>query len=73
MGSGDTDGLNTSSKVANNVIKKLGNQTRMVLMHDIKSYSVDAVRAIIEYGLSHGYNFQSININSPTYHHKINN
>lgn len=73
LGSGDTDGLNTSSKVANNVIKKLGNQTRMVLMHDIKSYSVDAVRDIIEYGLSHGYNFQSININSPTYHHKINN
>lgn len=73
LGSGDTDGLNTRSKVANNVIKKLNNQTRMVLMHDIKSYSVEAVRDIIEYGLSHGYNFQAININSPTYHHTINN
>jgi len=73
LGSGDTDGLNTSKQVSNRVIKNLNNQTRMVLMHDIKSYSVEAVRDIIEYGLSNGYNFQAININSPTFHHKINN
>lgn len=73
LGSKDTDGLKTSSSVANQVIKNLGNKTRMVLMHDIKYYSVDAVKAIIEYGLSNGYTFDKININSPTYHHTINN
>lgn len=73
LGSGDTDGLTSSSAVSNRVIKNLGNKTRMVLMHDIKSYSVDAVRSIIEYGLSNGYTFDKININSPTYHHTINN
>ena len=73
LGSGDTDGLNTSAKVANRVIKNLNNQTKMVLMHDTKSYSVNAVRDIIEYGLANGYTFASININSPTFHHKINN
>ena len=73
LASGDSDGITTAKGVANNVIKKLNGETKMVLMHDIKSYSVDAVRDIIEYGLAHGYSFQAIDITSPKYHHRINN
>lgn len=73
LGSGDTDGLTTSSAVAKRVINNLKGKTSNVLMHDIKSYSVEAVREIIEYGLGNGYTFAKININSPTFHHTINN
>lgn len=73
LGSGDTDGLTTSSAVAKRVISNLKGKTRNVLMHDIKSYSVEAVREIIEYGLANGYTFAKINLNSPTFHHTINN
>ena len=71
---GDTDGITTASGVASNVIKALGNNsTYVVLQHDIKGYSVDAVEEIIKYGLANGYTFRPLTMESPNVHHGLNN
>ena len=64
----------SSSQVYNNVVNHLSyNRANMVLMHDIKPYSVDAVESIIMYGLANGYTFAPLTLNSPNVHQKINN
>lgn len=74
VASGDTDGITTASGVASNVINALGNNsTYVVLQHDIKSYSVDAVEEIIKYGLANGYTFRPLTMESPNVHHGLNN
>lgn len=73
LDSGDTGGTTTSKGIYNNVVNKLNNQTKMILMHDIKSYTVDAIEDIIQYGLSNGYTFAPIDVNTPTFHHGIRN
>ncbi len=45
----------------------------VVLQHDIKEYSVDAVERIIVWGLENGYSFRALDENSPGCHHKILN
>lgn len=74
VASGDTDGITTASGVASNVINALGNNsTYVVLQHDIKGYSVDAVEEIIKYGLANGYTFRPLTMESPNVHHGLNN
>ena len=66
--------MNTTAEVVSNVINALGNNnTYVVLQHDIKDFSVDAVESIIEFGLSHGYTFRAYTMSSPTVHHRVNN
>ncbi len=72
ISSNDTQ-TNNSSTIASNVIKYLKNGTYIVLQHDTKKGSVEAVKQIIEYGLTHNYTFLPLDMNSPTAHHKINN
>ena len=72
VSSNDTQ-TNNSTTIANNVIKSLKNGTYIVLQHDIKKGSVNAVKTIIEYGLTHGYTFLPLDMTSPTTHHHINN
>ncbi len=62
-----------STKIANAVIKSLRKGNNVVLQHDTNYGSVKAVEQIIQYGLSHGYVFASLNVTSPTVHHGINN
>ena len=62
-----------STKIANNVIRSLRKGNNVVLQHDTNYGSVKAVEQIIQYGLSHGYVFDALNITSPTVHHAINN
>ena len=70
----DAGGAKTAGEVASNVINSLGNQsTYVVLQHDIKEYSVDAVETIIQFGLSHGYTFQALKMDSPRVEHSVNN
>ena len=70
----DANGAKTSAQVASNVINSLGNKnTYVVLQHDIKEFSVDAVETIIQFGLSHGYSFQALKMDSPRVEHRINN
>lgn len=73
VSSGDAGETTSTSKVVTNVIQGLNGSTSMVLQHDIKSFSVDAVEAIIQYGLSHGYTFRKITMDTPTVHHHVNN
>ena len=70
----DAGGAKTAGEVASNVINSLGNQhTYVVLQHDIKEYSVDAVETIIQFGISHGYTFQPLKMDSPRVEHSENN
>jgi len=45
----------------------------VVLMHDIKSYTIDAIEQIIIWGLENGYTFMPLTEESPGCHHAINN
>lgn len=71
--SNDT-GTSNSNKISNNIIKGIkANNYSIVLQHDIKKYSVNAVEDVIKYGLANGYTFLPLDITSPTAHHGINN
>ena len=72
--SDDAGSARTATAVYNNVVT--GCSTRkssVVLMHDIKSYTVDAVEDIIKWGLDNGYTFKVLTASSPTYHHRVQN
>ena len=72
--SDDAGGATSSSKVYNNVIKSLSkNRTNMVLMHDIKNQTKDAIRSIIKYGKQNGYTFAKITMSTPMIVHSVNN
>lgn len=74
ISSGDAGGAYTSSQVYNTVVSHLGHGgSYVVLQHDIKGFSVDAVEGIIQYGLSHGYVFMPLSASSFAAHHGINN
>ena len=73
--SGDAAGADKDG-VYNNVISALKNHnysTNMVLMHDIKPYTRDALRNIIQYGKNNGYTFASITDNTQMIKQKVNN
>lgn len=56
--SGDAAGAKTSEEVAKNVITGIQkHDTSIVLQHDTSSYSVEAVKQIIYWGLDNGYTF----------------
>jgi hypothetical protein len=72
--SDDAGGTNTSYGVYWNILEGVQKRaTSIVLQHDIKSYSVDAVETILKWGLSNGYAFLPLTTNSPSFHHTINN
>ena len=72
--SNDAGGAKTADEVFTNVTKGVSNYTNsVVLQHDTKEFSVDAVEKIIAWGLINGYTFKALDINSPPCHHGINN
>lgn len=73
VSSGDAGNTTTSDGVYNNVTRALKGDYSIVLQHDIKGFSVDAVERIILFGMKYGFTFKALDINSPTAHHKINN
>ncbi|MBR6964748.1 polysaccharide deacetylase family protein [Candidatus Saccharibacteria bacterium] len=74
IASGDAGSASTADQVYNNVISRLvPNHDYVILQHDIKSYSVDAVERIIEYGKSQGFTFKKLDENSFTAAHGVNN
>lgn len=74
IASGDAGNTRDTNKIISNVTSKFSeNSMNVVLMHDIKPYSVDAVESIITYGLANGYTFAPLTINSPNVHQKVNN
>ena len=77
VASRDTENASSAEAVYQNVINGINNRGAgsfsVVLQHDVKSYSVDAVEKIIQYGLSNGYEFRALSSDSPTTHHRVNN
>ena len=72
--SGDAGETTSKDQVVKNVINGIKSQgTAVVLQHDIKSFSVNAVEEIIQWGLENGYTFKACDMSSPTCHHGINN
>lgn len=70
----DTGGATTPEMVYANVVAGVnGKDTAVVLLHDIKLYSVDAVAWIIEWGLANGYTFLPLTEDSPVCEHNIYN
>ena len=74
VSSGDA-GLTTDTDVVyQNVIDGIkGRNVSIVLQHDSKGYSVDAVERIIQWGLANGYTFLPLTPSSPKAHHRLNN
>ena len=73
VSSGDASGAG-STKIANNVINGVKKcSSCVVLMHDIKSTTANALDTILESLTQSGYTFATLNENSPTAHHHINN
>lgn len=61
----DTSGY-SSSQIANTTIGQIrGKSVSIVLMHDIKKATVDAIPSIVEYCLKNGYVFEVLDENSP--------
>ena len=68
--SDDAGSANTAEQVFQNVKKGVkGKQYSVVLQHDTRKYSVDAVERIIIWGLENGYTFLPLEPNSPECHH----
>lgn len=72
--SNDAGGARDWEEVFDNV--KAGVEKRrisVVLQHDIKGFSVDAVEEFILWALENGYTFRKLDMTSPTAHHGVNN
>lgn len=70
----DAGGATTASQVVRNVTSGAANRSvSVVLQHDIKNFSVNAVEEIILWGKANGYTFKALSSSSPTAHHGINN
>ncbi len=72
--SGDASKARTKEAVYKNVTSNLSkNRANVVLMHDIKTWTRDAIRDIIRYGKDNGYTFEAIDMNTYMVRQKINN
>ena len=70
----DAGGATTPEEVYHNVIE--GCRTRefsVVLMHDIRSYTIDAIEDILIWGLENGYTFEAMTTDTPAIHHTVKN
>ena len=74
ISSGDAEGTTEASGVYNNVINNLKkDRANMILMHDIKPYTRDALRQIIKFGKENGYTFEKITMDTPMITQNVNN
>ena len=75
LSSGDAEGGHpTSDKIYNNVISNLrSGKVNMILMHDIKTYTRDALRNIIQYAKQKGYTFEKITLDTEMVTQRVNN
>jgi peptidoglycan/xylan/chitin deacetylase (PgdA/CDA1 family) len=72
--SDDAGKAKTADEVFRNVTNGCAKKNNaIVLQHDIKGYSVDAVERIIIWGLENGFTFAKLTEDSPTSHHPVNN
>lgn len=69
----DAGGAN-STQIYNNVIKGIKKTSKpVILMHDIKKTTLNALDDMLRYMTNNGYKFGTLDINGPIVHHGINN
>lgn len=75
LSSGDAAGGRlTADDIYNNVVSNLRkDRINMVLLHDIKPYTRDALRNIIIYGKNNGYSFEKIDDGTEMVTQRVNN
>lgn len=74
INSGDAGETTDSHEVVKFVTTKLSHdKVNVVLMHDIKSYTRDALKEIIEYGKNNGYTFDKLDEHNEMITQKVNN
>lgn len=75
ISSGDAAGGSpTPTQIRNNVVNSLRkDRINMVLMHDIKTYTRDALRDIIKFGKDNGYTFEKITMDTTMVKQRVNN
>lgn len=74
LASGDAGELKTAEGIFNQVTKNLSKERiNIVLMHDIKPYTRDALRNIIHYAKENGYTFDRITENTEMMSQRVNN
>ena len=72
--SNDAGGAKTAQEVFENVVNGCSNRrVSIVLQHDIKGFSVEAVEQILIWGTENGYRFLALDPTSPGAHHGVNN
>lgn len=70
----DAGGATSSDEVFYNVVTGIGDKnSAVVLQHDIHWFSVMAVERILQWGLSNGYTFCALSMDSPGFHHGVSN
>ena len=70
----DAGGASTPEEVYHNVIEGCRTRTSsVVLMHDIKSYTIDAIEDILIWGQANGYTFEAMTTETPAVHHNVQN
>ena len=74
VSSGDAGGATNKYQVYNNVVNSLSHgRANMVLMHDIKAMTRDALRDIIQFGKNSGFTFEKIEMDTYMIRHGVNN
>ena len=72
--SGDASKAKTAQDVYYNVVQGISNKKNaIVLQHDIKDFSVEAVEDIIKWGLVNGYTFAPLTMDSPVCEFRVAN
>ena len=72
--SGDAGEVRDSNGVYDKVVNRISkDKVNIVLMHDIKSYTRDALKNIIKYGKDNGYIFDKIDESTEMMVQKVNN
>ncbi len=78
VSSGDGGSLEDTEQIYNNIISGIQNASAngrpsVVLQHDTKQSSMDAVERVIQWGLENGYHFERLSLHSFPAHHGVNN
>ncbi len=74
VSSGDGQSITSTESVYQNVTNEVVKyDTSVVLFHDTKKTTVDAIDSILTWGKENGYVFKALTVDSPAMHHGVNN
>lgn len=74
VSSGDAGGTTNTEQVLQNIVDGCSSRNvSVVLQHDSKAFSVDAVERVIIWGLTNGYRFAALDETGPETHHRLAN